>query len=135
MHVVDDVQRGDVLFSQPVHEVIHTIHHFVEVQDVAFDRLRLRTNLHFQFFINAAVDCIQHGFREVSTRTEELHLLTNNHWAYAACNRVVIVVEVWTHQVIVLVLQRRGVDGYFSGIFFEVQWQFFRPQNGNVRLR
>ncbi len=37
------------------------------------------------------------------------------------------VVEVRTHQVIVLILQRRGVDGHFSGEFLEVQRQFFRP--------
>ena len=135
MHVVDDVQRGDVLFSQPVHEVIHAIHYFVEVQDVAFDRFRFRTNLHFQFFIHAAVDSVQHGFREVSASAEELHLLTNNHRAYAACDSVVVVVEVRTHQVIVLILQRRGVDGHFSGEFLEVQRQFFRPQNGHVRFR
>ena len=135
VHVVDDVQCSDVLFSQPVHEVIHALHDFVIVQHVAFDRFRLRTNLHFQFFINAAVDCVQHGFRQVCTRTEELHLLTNNHWTYAASDSVVIVVEVRTHQVIVLILQRRGVDGHFSGEFLEVQRQFFRPQNGDVRLR
>ena len=135
MHVVDNVQCSNVLFRQPVHEVIHAIHDFVIVQHIAFDWFRLRTNLHFQFFINAAVDCVQHGFRQVCTRTEELHLFTNNHWAYAACDSVVIVVEVRTHQVIVLVLQRRGVDGHFSGEFLEVQRQFFRPQNGDVRLR
>ncbi len=54
----------------------------------------------------------------VCTRTEELHLFTNDHRAYAASNSVVIVVvEVRTHQVIVLILQRRGVDGHFSGEF------------------
>ena len=135
VHVVDNVQCSDVLFSQPVHEVIHALHNFVEVQNVAFDRFRFRTNLHFQFFINAAVDCVQHGFRQVCTRTEELHLFTNNHRAYAASDSVVVVVEVRTHQVIVLVLQRRGVDGHFSGEFLEVQRQFLRPQNGDVRLR
>ncbi|CHF94487.1 Uncharacterised protein [Salmonella enterica subsp. enterica serovar Typhi] len=135
VHVVDNVQCGDILFSQPVHEVIHAIHHFVEVQNIAFDRFGFRTNLHFQFFINAAVDCVQHGFRQVCTRAEELHLFTNDHRAYTACDSVVIVVEVRTHQVIVLVLQRRGVDGDFSGELLEVQRQFFRPQNGDVRLR
>ena len=135
VHVMDNVQGGDILLSQPVHEVIHTLHHFVEVQNVAFDWFRFRTNLHFQFFINAAVDSVQHSFREVSTSTEELHLLTNNHRAYAACDSVVVVVEVRTHQVIVLVLQRRGIDRHFSGEFLEVQRQFFRPQNGDVRLR
>ncbi len=135
VHVVDDVQCSDVLFSQPVHEVIHALHHFIIVQDIAFDRLRFRTNLHFQFFVNATVDCVQHGFRQVCTRTEELHLFTNDHRAYAASNSVVIVVEVRTHQVIVLILQRRGVDGHFSGEFLEVQRQFFRPQNGHVRFR
>ncbi|ABU77688.1 hypothetical protein ESA_02442 [Cronobacter sakazakii ATCC BAA-894] len=135
MHVVDDVQGGDVLFRQPVHEVIHTFHNFVEIQQIAFDRFRFRAYLHFQFFINAAVDSVQHGFREVSASTEELHLLTNHHRAYAACDSVVVVVEVRTHQVIVLVLQRRGVDGNFRREFFEVQRQFFGPQNRDVRLR
>ena len=135
VHVVDDVQRSDVLFSQPVHEVIHALHDFVEVQDVAFDRFRFRTHLHFQFFIHAAVDSVQHGFREVGASTEELHLLTNNHRAYAACDSVVVVIEVRTHQVIVLILQRRGIDGHFSREFLEAQRQFFRPQDSDVRLR
>ena len=62
-------------------------------------------------------------------------MLTNNHRAYAASDSVVIVVEVWAHQVIVLILQRRGIDGHFCSEFFEAQRQFFRPQNGDVRLR
>lgn len=60
----------------------------------------------------------------VRTRAEELHLFTNDHRAYATCDSVVIVVEVRAHQVIVLILQRRGVDGDFSGEFLEVQRQF-----------
>ena len=125
VHVMDDVQCGNVLFSQPVHEVIHTFQHFVEVQNIAFDRFRLRTHLDFHFFINAAVDSVQHGFREVSASTEELHLLTNNHRAYAASNRVVVVVEVRTHQVIVFILQGGGIDRYFRCVFFEGHRQFF----------
>ncbi len=125
VHVMDDVQRGHVLLSQPVHEVIHTFHDFIEVQHVCFDRLRFRANLHFQFFVNAAVNSVQHCFREVCTCAEELHLLTNNHRAYAAGNCVVVVVEVRTHQIIVLVLQRRRIDRNFRSEFFKVQRQFF----------
>lgn len=132
VYVVDDVQCGDVLFSQLVYEVIYVIYYFVEVQDVVFDWFRFWINLYFQFFIYVVVDSVQYGFCEVSVSVEELYLFINNYWVYVVCDSVVVVVEVWMYQVIVFILQRRGIDGYFSGEFFEVQWQFFRLQDSNV---
>ncbi len=80
VHVVDDVQCGDVLSCQPVHEMIQTIHYIVIIQVFRFNWLSFRADLNFQFFVNTAVDCVQHGFRQVRTGTEELHLLTDHHW-------------------------------------------------------
>ena len=90
--------------------------------------------MHLQFFVHTAVDCVQHGLSQVRTGTEELHLLTNDHWRYAACDRVVVGVEVWTHQVVVFVLQGRSIDRYFRCITLEAFWQSFRPQDGHVWL-
>ncbi len=106
MHVVNDVQRSHILFCQPVHEVIHTLHDGVEVQHIIADFVAFRSNLHFQFFIHAAVDCVEQGFRQVCTCTKELHLFADNHRADATGDGVVIIVEIRTHQVIVLILQR-----------------------------
>ncbi|CQR22572.1 Uncharacterised protein [Yersinia enterocolitica] len=106
MHVMDDVQRSNVLFSQPIHKVIHAFHDFVIVQHFIHHWRFFRANLDLHFFINAAVNCIQHGFRQVGTRAEELHLFTDNHRANTTCDGIVIVVEVRTHQVIVFILYR-----------------------------
>lgn len=132
VYVVDDVQCSDVLFSQLVYEVIYVFYYFIIVQDIVFDWFRFWINLYFQFFVNVVVDCVQYGFCQVCMCIEELYLFINDYWVYVVSNSVVIVVEVWMYQVIVFILQRRGVDGYFSGEFFEVQWQFFRLQNGYV---
>ncbi len=84
-----------------------------EVKNIAFCRFGFRNNLHFKFFINAAVDSVQNGLRQVCTRAEELHVFTNDHRAYAALDRLVIVFEVRTHQINVLVLLRRNLAGAF----------------------
>lgn len=132
VYVVDNVQCGDILFSQLVYEVIYVVYYFVEVQNIVFDWFGFWINLYFQFFINVVVDSVQYGFCQVCMCVEELYLFINDYWVYVVCDSVVIVVEVWMYQVIVFVLQRRSVDGDFSGEFFEVQWQFFRLQNGDV---
>ena len=135
MHVVDDVQCADVLHRQPVHEVVEAVHHFVVVQHVVHQRCRFRADLNLQLFIHPAVDCIQQRFGKVGACAEELHLLTNHHWANAAGNRVIVAVEVSTHQIVVFILQGRGDDGDLCRIFFEGNRQCFRPQNGQVRFR
>ena len=59
VHVVNDIQRADVLYRQPVHEVVEAIHHFVVVQHVIHQRSRFRANLNLQLLVHSAVDCVQ----------------------------------------------------------------------------
>ena len=135
VHEVDDVQGGDILGSQPVHEVIQTIHDFVVIQDIALDRRSLRTDLHLQLLVHTAVDGVQHGLGQVGASTEELHHLTNDHRGDAASDGIVIVVEVGTHQIVVFVLYGRGIDRNLGTELLEAHRQLFRPQDGHVWLR
>ena len=105
MHVVDDVQRADVLHRQPVHKVVEAFHNGVVIQHVIHQRRGFRPDLDFQLLVHPTVNGVQQRFSEVGARTEELHLLANNHRADAAGDGVVIAVEVCAHQVIVFILQ------------------------------
>ncbi|MNO66898.1 hypothetical protein D3C76_576970 [compost metagenome] len=135
VHVVDDVQGGDVLLGQPVHEVIQAIHHVVVLEVLGLDHFGFRADLDLELLVHTAVDCIQHGLGQVGTSAEELHLFADDHRRHAASDGVVIVVEVRTHQVIVLVLNGRGLDGYLGAVLLETDRQLLGPQNGQVRLR
>ena len=135
MHVVNDIQCGHVLGSQPIHEAVHTGHHGVEIQYFVQNRFGFRADLFFGFFIHTAVNRVQHGFGQVGAGTEELHLFADNHRAHAAGNGVIIAIEIRAHQIIVFVLDRRSVDGYFGAEVFETFRQLFRPQYSDVRLR
>ena len=134
VHVVDAVQCGNILSGQPIHEFIHALEHGVVVQHFVFNRLGFRTDLVFGFFVHATVDCIQQGFGQVGTSTEELHVFTNYHRAHAAGNGVIVAVEVGAHQIVVFVLDRRSIDRHFGAKLFEALRQFFRPQYSDVRL-
>ncbi len=135
VHVVDDVQRSNVLLGQPVHEVIQSVHHVVVVEVLGGDHFGLRTDLDLELLVHTAVDCIQHGLGQVGTGTEELHLFADDHRGHTASDGVVIVVEVRTHQVVVLVLHGRGLDGYLGAVLLETDRQLLGPQDGQVRLR
>ena len=58
MHEVDDVQGGDILCRQPVHEAVHAGHDGVKIKDFIFDWFSFRANLHTVFLINTTVDCV-----------------------------------------------------------------------------
>ncbi len=106
VHVVDKIQRADVLHRQPVHKVIEARHHGVVVQHVIQQRRGFRADLDLQLLIHPAVDRVQQCFGEVGAGAKELHLLADHHRADAAGDGVVVAVEVGTHQIVVLILQR-----------------------------
>ncbi len=123
MHIVNDIQRCHILFGQPVHEVIQAFHNHVKIQHVVGYWILFRTYLHFQFFIHAAVDGIEHGFCQVGTSTKELHVFAHDHWADAAGDSVIIVIEIRPHQIVVFVLNGRRIDRDFGSELFKVQRQ------------
>ena len=131
---MDDVQRGNVLGCQPIHEFVHARKDSVVVQDFVHNRFGFRTDLVFGFFVHAAVDCVQQGFRQVGACTEELHLFADHHRADAAGNGVVVAVEIRTHQIVVFVLDGRSIDGHFGAKLFKALRQLFGPQYGDVRF-
>ncbi len=125
MHVVNEIQRADVLYRQPVHKVIQARHHGVVVQHLVQQRRSFRADLDLQLLVHPTVDRVQQRFGEVGTGTKELHLLADHHRADATGNGVVVAVEVRTHQVVVLILQRRGDDRHLRGVFLERDRQLF----------
>ena len=125
VHVVNNVQRGNVLGCQPIHEFVHALKDSVVVQNFVHNRLGFRTNLLFRFLVHAAVDCVQQSFSQVGACAEELHLFADHHRADAAGNGVVVAVEVRAHQIIVFVLDGRSIDGYFGAEFFKALRQLF----------
>ena len=135
MHIVNEIQRADVLHRQPVHEVIEARHYGVVIQYLIQQRLGFRTDLDLQLLIHPAVDCVQQRFRKVGACAEELHLLADHHRADAAGNGVVVAVEVGAHQIVVLVLQRGGDDRHLRGVFLERDRQLFGPEDRQVWLR
>ena len=134
VHVVNNVQRGNVLGCQPIHKFVHALKDSVVVQNFVHNRLGFRTDLVFGFFVHAAVDCVQQSFRQVGACAEELHLFADHHRADTAGNGVVVAVEVRTHQIVVFVLDGRSIDGHFGAVLFKALWQLFRPQYGDVRF-
>ena len=135
VHVVDDVERRDVLGGQPVHEAVHPCHDSVVVQHLAGNRLGPGTDLHATGLVHAAVDGVQQRLGQVGAGTEELHLLADDHRADAAGNGIVVAVEVRAHQVVVLVLDGRGVDGDLGAEVLECLGQLLGPQHRDVGLR
>ncbi|MNY22155.1 hypothetical protein D3C86_1557460 [compost metagenome] len=115
--------------------MIQARHHGVVIQHVVEQRLGFRSDLDFQLLIHPAIDCVQQRFGEVGARTEELHLLADHHRADAAGDGVIIAVEIGTHQIVILVLQRGSGDRHLRCIFFESNRQLLGPQDRQVRLR
>ena len=140
VHVVDDVQSGNVLRGQPVHEFVNALHDVIEFQILAGREIGLRTNLHMlavldNHLVLAAVDGVKKSLGQVGAGAEELHSLADNHGGYAAGNGVVIAVEVRAHEVVILVLNGRGVDGNLGGELLPGSRELFRPEDGHVGLR
>ena len=133
MHVVDDVQCIYIHVCLPLEHVDELIHNIIVIQYIAADGTVLRTNLLLGNFVNTAVQSVQQTFSNVSTCTEELHLFTDNHGGYAASDTVVITV-CHSHQVVVLVLDGRGLDGHLRAVLLPVLRKSGGPENCQVRL-
>ena len=103
---MNHIKRGHILGGQPIHEVIHAIQHGVVIEHFVQNFLGFRAYLLFGFFIDAAVDGVEHGFGQVGAGAEKLHLFANHHRAHAAGNSIIIAVEIRAHQIVVFILDR-----------------------------
>ena len=123
MHEVDDVERLDVGRSEPVHHLVEAFHEIVELEVVAGEGIAGWGDLFAALFILTAVDGVEHGLGEICASAEELHLLADAHGGDTAGDAVVVS-PVWAHEVVVLVLDRAGLDGDLGAEVFEALWEF-----------
>ena len=133
VHVVDNLERIDVGLGEPAHHVLKLIHQHVVVEIFVLDGREVGAYLLAAHFVAAAVDGIEQALGEVGACAEELHLLADLHRAYAAGNAVVVAV-VGTHEVVVLILDGRGLDRHLGAIFLPAFRQFLRPEHSEVGL-
>ena len=122
VHVVNAIQSFDIGCGEPIHHFFKLSDDFVVVQYVGLNRLEAFGHDHTGFFIHTTVDRVQQGFGQIRTRAKKLHLFTNAHGRYAARDAVVIA-PLRTHQIIVFVLNRAGVDRHFGTEIFETAGQ------------
>ena len=134
VHVVDDLQGVGVNASQPAHHLFVLFHHFVVVEVLGSNGFKLRSHLFTRAFIATAVDCVKQCLGKVGASAEELHLLTDLHRGDAACDTVVVA-EVHTHQVIVFVLDGRGVNRNLGAELLPIFRQLIGPKNCQVGFR
>ena len=133
VHVVDNLQSVDISLSQPTHHLLELRHELLVCEVITSDRSKARSNLLARHLVTTTIDSIEHTLSEVSTSTEELHLLTNLHRRYAACDTVVVA-EISTHKVVVLILDSACVDTYLSTIFLPCLRQALAPKHSKVRF-
>ncbi len=134
MHIVNDIQRIHIHAGQPAHHVMIPLHHLVIFQIFRRDGLILRSHLHLADFIYAAVNGIEQAFGQVGPSAEKLHFLSNPHGGDAAGDGIIVPVA-HPHQVIVLILDRRRLDGSPGTEPFEGSGQVYRPEHRQIWLR
>ena len=134
VHILDQVQHIDVQASQPVQHLDILGQHLVVVQVLAGDGGIVGAALLVALLVHTAVDGVQQALGKVGAGTEELHLLAGLGGRHAAADGVIIAPH-GLHHVVVLVLDRAGIDGHLGGIFLEALRQGGGVQNGQVRLR
>src|SRR5262245_51028681 len=90
MHVVDDVHRVDIHTREPLHHPFELAGHVIELEVITLHRLDCRPDLLAADFVSPAVDGVEKTFGEVSARSEELHLLADEHRRNTAGNRTIV---------------------------------------------
>ena len=119
------------LESSPYHELV-VVHYFFKFQCVAGQYGNILHHDCTCVFATSTVDSKQQSFCQITACTEELDLLAYLLVRYTAGDSVVVRLTYFTHQIIIFVLNRRSVDGYFSTELFESFRQFGTPQYGQV---
>ena len=140
VHVLDEVEDVDVEARQPVHHEVELVHDLVIVQELRGDGRDLGADLHVlagllvaELDVLAAVHRVQQALREVGTSPEELHLLAGLRCGDAAADAVVVAPD-GSHDVVVLVLDGRGVDGDLGRVLTEGHGQALGVEDGQVGL-
>ncbi len=134
VHILDQVQHVDVQAGQPVQHLDILGQDLVIVQVLAGDGGVVGAALLMALLVHAAVDGVQQALGQIGAGTEELHLLAGLGGRHAAADGVIIAPD-GLHDVIVLVLDRAGVDGHLGGVLLEVLGQGGGVEYGQVGLR
>ena len=127
VHILDEVQDVDVEAGQPVHHHIVLFHDLVVVQVLAGDGSVGRAHLFAQLFVHTAVDGVEQALGQVGAGAEELHLL-------AAADGIVVAPD-RLHHVVVLILDRGGLDRDARGVVLEGLGQGRGVQHRHVGFR
>ena len=131
VHIVDNLQRIHVGLGQPSHHILKLVHQLVILQIVASDGGEVGTNLFARNLIPTAIDGIEQTLGQIGTSSEELHLLTDFHRTHTAGDAIIVTI-VGSHQVIVLILDGRGLDRHLGAVVLPVFGQAFGPEHGEV---
>ncbi len=109
VHIMNDVEGIDIQAREPFHHIVVLFHNVVKVEIIALNGAVFRPYLDFKPLVNTAVYSVKQALGEVCPRAEELHFLADAHRGNAARYRVVVAVGN-AHHIVILVLNRRGVD-------------------------
>ena len=134
MHIVDNVQGIYIYICLPLQHVDELAPNIIIVKHIACHRTIFRTYLLLGNFIHTAVQSIQQTFCNICTCAEELHFLADYHGRYTAGDAIVITM-CYSHQIIILVLDGRSLDGHLCTVSLPAFRKPGRPQYSQVRFR
>ena len=132
VHIVDDIHRFVVYTSHFFQDLLVVSQYLFKVQYIAAQYRDVFYHQCTGIFATSTVDSQQQRFSQVTTCTEELDVATYILVRYTTSDTVVIRVTHFTHQLVVFVLDRRGVDRYLCTEVLETFRQFRAPQNCQV---
>ena len=133
VHVVNAVERVDVGLGEPVLHLVEAFGDLVVVEHVLFVNRRRGSDLFPGNFVAAAVERAEERLGKIRARAEELHLLADAHRGDAARDPVVVA-PVRPHQIVVLILDGRGLDGHAGTELLEVLRKILRPEHREIGL-
>ena len=119
MHILDQVQCIYIDICKPIHHCIILLHNLIIIKVLRSNWLILWSNLYFILLVNTTVDRIEETFCKVCSGAEELHLLTGLCCRYTTAD-CIIITPYRLHDIIILILDRAGLDGDVCCISLEV---------------
>ena len=132
VHVMNDVHRFVVHACDLFQYHFVVCQYLIVIQDIARQHRNAFYHYRPRVFTTSAVYCQQQGFCQVCPGSEELNLTSDILKRYAAGDSVIVGMTYRTHQVVVFVLDRRGVDRNFCTEVLESFGQFGTPQHRHI---
>ena len=133
VHIVYNVHRIDVKLRHPRCVRLERRNYLIVVKDLLGKGLSLGSDLLAVDLVASAVERHKKHLCKVTSRTEELHLLTRFHCGNTASDRIVVS-EITAHNVVVFVLNRVGIYRNLCAEALEAFRKILRPENRDVRL-